>query len=848
MAMFHMFLATPPAATPVASVYREQRTFGPWTAGGVSGFSAGVVMEVAETASADLRSVRACCTGWLRMVGLQPPLTAPDPAAPIVVSLTPNAPEMMELNELTRARAGGLEMPLSFLYVGLDPASLRAHIQPGLDASALLFPGFTADERWQAFHEGQRVAPVLGGSILAEISAANLSNGFVRVGFAARTNPSERPDVTTPPLNFTDPVGLYQRLTGHHLKGGGDAIAPADVPNSWLDVATTGRLLFTFRDEWNAPLEAPAESVVIDTAGGQQSIEFTIDRKGTVVAPPLASGFYTLTIADRKLTLPGMGASDTPMVNVSAAPAHYVIHTVKPGDWFHPQDPPLSDPTKVLPLYTEGNEVEALIDGRKTFTRIVNDLKAIDSDDHFFLFTNWWTEHDFELVEGDAESTLEKLMEDANAAGAPARALIWHHFAANSLPGFGFNIPAKDFIAGLTHGQAVLDKRTHHAWTPIPYATAELVGVLSMAGPIGAAMVAEETAPAGSGSPHHMGAHHAKTSVIRNRKGTNGYVGGVDFNPNRLDDTDHAVPPKARFHDVHSRIAGPAVRDLAKAFVDRWSDHPDNQAAGRRLLIPAGAPCPAGSTCITPTLSATQTGGSCMVQIARTTGATTVSYAPNGDRTTWATIQQAIGRARRYIYVEDQYLTSPEMSAALTAAMPHIDHLVIVIDYYGETIPYGRQAMARARYLYLKPIVAAAPGKVHVFSLFKDSVPIKIHTKVVIVDDVLATIGSTNMNRRGFTHDTEMNVFVLDGRVEDGARRFSRDLRLALWGEHLGWQHDPEYARTRLADVDRAVDILVSHPPSTSRLRPYDLARGEGLGQWPGWVDTIDPDGTPAPA
>src|SRR5439155_286782 len=78
---------------------------------------------------------------------------------------------------------------------------------------------------------------------------------------------------------------------------------------------------------------------------------------------------------------------------------------------------------------------------------------------------------------------------------------------------------------------------------------------------------------------------------------------------------------------------------------------------------------------------------------------------------------------------------------------------------------------------------------------------IYVHAKAVIVDDVVALIGSDNMNRRSWTHDSELSIAVLDDEEDpreprdpagrgDRARRFARDLRLRLWREHLGTDDD----------------------------------------------------------
>ena len=125
-----------------------------------------------------------------------------------------------------------------------------------------------------------------------------------------------------------------------------------------------------------------------------------------------------------------------------------------------------------------------------------------------------------------------------------------------------------------------------------------------------------------------------------------------------------------------------------------------------------------------------------------------------------------------------------------------------------------------------------------------------VHTKVMIVDDIFVSIGSANMNRRGLTHDAELNAFVLDGRVEDGVRKFARDLRTRLWSEHLGMPlTDASYSE--LNDVDRALNTLTNKRPPTARLIPYVFDIGDEfvsapldplLG--PIWDTFVDPIGS----
>ena len=44
----------------------------------------------------------------------------------------------------------------------------------------------------------------------------------------------------------------------------------------------------------------------------------------------------------------------------------------------------------------------------------------------------------------------------------------------------------------------------------------------------------------------------------------------------------------------------------------------------------------------------------------------------------------------------------------------------------------------------------------------EDGVPIYVHAKTVVIDDVWAAVGSDNLNRRSWTHDSELSLAVLD--------------------------------------------------------------------------------------
>jgi len=58
-----------------------------------------------------------------------------------------------------------------------------------------------------------------------------------------------------------------------------------------------------------------------------------------------------------------------------------------------------------------------------------------------------------------------------------------------------------------------------------------------------------------------------------------------------------------------------------------------------------------------------------------------------------------------------------------------------------------------------------------------------VHSKLMIVDDVFLSVGSANLNRRGFYSDGECNVFTVPQALRTSADNPVRALRKQLWAE-----------------------------------------------------------------
>lgn len=208
------------------------------------------------------------------------------------------------------------------------------------------------------------------------------------------------------------------------------------------------------------------------------------------------------------------------------------------------------------------------------------------------------------------------------------------------------------------------------------------------------------------------------------------------------------------------------------------------------------------------------------------------------ERDIKALLLTAIANARRFIYMEEQYLLNLDAARALRAALPAIQHLTILIaasDVNGDTpcIWTYRREFVNALTRGLSPDLAA---KVRLFQLVTPPVSVidppcstrgsmhrpkfgrhtYVHAKCWVFDDELAVIGSANCNKRGWEHDSELNAFVFDDRMPTsaGARTFAQQLRMDLWAEHLS------------LPAHRLTDGLASaahwrHPPTDAHVMPY---------------------------
>jgi phosphatidylserine/phosphatidylglycerophosphate/cardiolipin synthase-like enzyme len=337
---------------------------------------------------------------------------------------------------------------------------------------------------------------------------------------------------------------------------------------------------------------------------------------------------------------------------------------------------------------------------------------------HVYL-TAWFLSPDFVMEAGDRPVVVRDLLAEA-ARRVEVRVLLW---AGAPVPAFR---PSRRMVRG------VRDE-------------------LQRAGRIRCALDRRER-------PLHC--HHEKTIVIDDQVA---FVGGIDLTSlggDRRDSSKHPARAALGWHDATTCVRGPLVADVAEHFAVRWQ-----AVTGERLAVSEPRAADGGVT----------------AQLVRTCPERVYPALPRGAFGVLESYLRALRAAEHLIYLETQYLWSPEIVAVLADKLRHppTDRFRIVLVLPAK--PKGGGDDTRGGLAELID-ADADHGRVLGCCLFaragRIADPIYVHAKIAIVDDRWLTIGSANLNDHSLFNDTELNVVTHDPTL-------ARQTRLTLWAEHL---------------------------------------------------------------
>ena len=212
--------------------------------------------------------------------------------------------------------------------------------------------------------------------------------------------------------------------------------------------------------------------------------------------------------------------------------------------------------------------------------------------------------------------------------------------------------------------------------------------------------------------------NHRKLVVVDGRIG---FVGGMNLAERYLNGV-----PWGIWKDIMMQVEGKAVYGLQMAFLTDWyaTDH---------SLITSSSYFPK-----------MEDKGTSLMQV--------VTSDPVGE---WKDIMQglliAITSAQKYVYIQSPYLlpTEPILLALKTAAAAGVDvRIMIPKKSDSRMVHWGTMS-------YLQELMETG---IKIYMYQKGF----LHSKLIVCDDCLSSVGSTNMDFRSFEHNFEINAFMYD--------------------------------------------------------------------------------------
>jgi len=212
---------------------------------------------------------------------------------------------------------------------------------------------------------------------------------------------------------------------------------------------------------------------------------------------------------------------------------------------------------------------------------------------------------------------------------------------------------------------------------------------------------------------------HRKIVVI---DGITGFVGGINIADRYINSGE-----KITWRDTHLKIEGEAVYSLQIVFLLNWYFvSKEGLKFSERYFPNTGTP------------------GNKYVQIA--------ASGPDSD---WASIMQAffvaISTAKIQVLIATPYFIPNEaiLEALKTAALSGVD-VQIMFPYHGDSVIVQSASMS-----YMKEVLEAGV-KVHLYTGGFN------HSKTMVVDSIISSVGTANMDFRSFDQNFEVNAFIYD--------------------------------------------------------------------------------------
>ena len=294
---------------------------------------------------------------------------------------------------------------------------------------------------------------------------------------------------------------------------------------------------------------------------------------------------------------------------------------------------------------------------------------------------------------------------------------------------------------------------------------------------------------------------HAKIIVV---DGNEAFIIGSPFKKDYWDSNQHLIHDIRRkhgkvrpVHDVSVKIKGGSVGHIEEFFIQMWNYISTEEYHGDNTINPNKI----------DSIINTKTSGSTPIQITRSITPDTLKK--NGELGIFEGYRKAIREAKNFIYLECQYFTNISIIKALKNAMSaNKDLEVIVVMNENPTIPSYKkwQNQCIEKFGIKSSRDCLEDPQISFFTLWSAKTSeemfeiqqLYVHSKLAIVDDIWATIGTANLDGTSLTHVNELKGFfnakfqrsmeinVMIPEMDSNSFDDVKNLRQNLWKEHLG--------------------------------------------------------------
>lgn len=239
--------------------------------------------------------------------------------------------------------------------------------------------------------------------------------------------------------------------------------------------------------------------------------------------------------------------------------------------------------------------------------------------------------------------------------------------------------------------------------------------------------------------------NHRKILIV---DGKTGFTGGINIADRYIE----GLPRLGSWRDTHLQIKGDAVAALQVVFAADWFFVINENLVGDNYFPP----------------------------LSEKTG-TPVQISASGPDSDWENIDQAffaaISNARKKVYIATPYLMPPQhiISALRIAALSDVDVRILIPEKSDVITPKW------ASFSYIEQLLEAGVKVYFYQGGFT-------HSKILIVDDIFSSIGTTNLDFRSLETNFEVNAFIYEEEFTQQMERIykadlhsSREIKLSKW-------------------------------------------------------------------